>query len=80
MIFRECKQVGNEDNAIGIDALNNLIPSEIVPIYQDLLHAFKKVILVLSRVISYTIREEVDLTTIYGENSGCIEELTIEFV
>jgi hypothetical protein len=33
MIFRECKQVGNEDHGIRIDASNNSIPSEIVPIY-----------------------------------------------
>jgi hypothetical protein len=37
--------------------------------------------LVLSRVISNTIKEEVDLTTIADDNSlGLIEELTIEFV
>jgi hypothetical protein len=57
MIFKECKQVGNEDTAIRIDASNNVIPSEIIPVYQHILPAFKKVILVLSRVISNTIKE-----------------------
>jgi hypothetical protein len=81
MIFRECKQVGNEDKAIRIDASNNVIPSEIIPVYRDILPAFKKVTLVLSRLIGFNIKDEVDITTNTLEKpNGHIEELTIEFV